>query len=224
MSDACKSTKRPGFYSARILPRLMDRALSRDEIASRRARLLEPASGHVLEVGFGTGLNLFHYASELTSLTAIDPNPGMLGIARPRVRRVHFPVDLRPADVLNLPMDDNTFDGVVSTFTLCSIHPLETGLAEMLRVLKPGGRLYFLEHGLAQRPSSAAWQRRLNPIQRRVAGGCHLDRDIPALLEAAGFHRQQIEVEELPRTPRIFGTLYSGSMIKPSQADLPIAV
>lgn len=215
MPDPAQTGGRPGFYSARIFPKLMDRALSREEITSRRSQLLEPVSGHVLEVGFGTGLNLYHYASELTSLTAIDSNPGMLGIARPRARRSHFPVDLRPANVLDLPMDDDTFDAVVSTFTMCSIHPIAQGLAEMYRVLKPGGSLYFLEHGLAQRASSAAWQRRLNPLQRRLAGGCHLDLPIPTLLDAAGFIRQQLRVEELPRTPRIFGTLYTGCVRKP---------
>ena len=216
---ACHGLARGGLYTNRLFPWLMDKMLSREDVEAQRSRLLEPVSGHVLEVGFGTGLNLFHYTPELTSLTAIDNNPGMLDRARPRLKRVDFPVHLRPADLQDLPMQDATFDAVVCTFTLCSVQNPEAGLAEILRVLKPGGWFYLLEHGLASHPRAQRWQRRLNPLQRRLAGGCQLDRDIPGLVAAAGFAGHHIETDRMARVPSVFGTLFAGRAQRAAKGD-----
>lgn len=188
----------------------MDWALSRERVEALRSRLLEPAGGHVLEIGFGTGLNLFHYPSSVTTLTAVEPNPGMQRLARARIRRSRFPVDLRQESCLALPMEDGAFDCAVSTFTLCSLAQPEQALAEVFRVLKPGGRLLFLEHGLSPAPAVARWQARLNPLQVRFGDGCHLDRDIPALVRAAGFSLAEASSYDMGKTPRVIGHFYEG--------------
>lgn len=204
------------FYGHRVFPRLMDWALSREHIDTLRSRLLEPVGGHVLEIGFGTGLNLFHYPSTVTTLTAIDPNPGMHAIARERTRRGRFPVDLRQGDCRALPMDDGAFDCAVSTFTLCSIPDVDAAMREVYRVLRPGGRFYFLEHGLSERPGVARWQHRLNPLQKRLGDGCHLDRDIPALVRGAGFSISALSTYDVERTPRVVGHFFEGSAVRPA--------
>ena len=206
-----------GFYARRIFPRMMDRLMSGEEIEAIRSRVLENVGGHVLEVGFGTGLNLFHYPETVTSLTAIDPNPGMNQIARGRIRRARFPVDLREADCLNLPMVPETFDCAVSTFTLCSIDEVETAAKEIFNVLKFGGRFHFVEHGLSDAPGVAKWQSRLTPIQRCVADGCHLNRDIQSIIERAGFSIRSLERYNVPGIPKIAGHFYEGVAIKAPQ-------
>jgi ubiquinone/menaquinone biosynthesis C-methylase UbiE len=198
-----------GFYSQVVFPRLCDLLLSQPTIAAHRCALLACAGGQVLEIGFGTGLNLPHYPAGVASLTAVDPNGAMHHLARRRIRKAAFPVQPCVLSGERLPFDADSFDCVVSTFTLCSIEDVEQALAEARRVLKPGGTLLFLEHGLSPQPWVQKWQRRLNGLQRRLGDGCRLDRDIKDLVTR---YFGTVEVEEgyLARAPRTHGYLYRG--------------
>jgi len=176
------------WYARRVLPRLLDFACGLKPIAERRAIVVPKASGRVLEVGIGTGLNLpFYDRAKLSALVGIDPAAQMHPLARKRSRRAGLPVELHPLSAERLPMEDASFDSVVCTYTLCSIDDPAAALAEIRRLLRPGGTLYFAEHGLAPDPAVAKWQARLEPAWSRVAGGCRLTRDVPRLLQAAGF-------------------------------------
>ena len=182
-----------------------------DEI---RREALAGVAGEVLEIGFGTGLNLPHYPEGVSALSAVDANPGMARLARTRVRAAPFPVRLETVAAENLPFDDARFDVVVSTWTLCSIARPERALAEIRRVLRPGGRFVFVEHGLHGDRAVARWQRWLTPLQRRVADGCHLDRDIAALVADSGLEIVHLERGDLPGTPRVAGHLYRGEALR----------
>ncbi len=171
-----------GFYSQVILPLLCDFGLDRPFVARCRRELLAQAGGNVLEVGFGTGLNLPYYPPHVRKVTAVDPNSGMYRRSRRRVKRAGIEVDQRMLGGEQLPFEDGTFDCVVSTFTLCSIEDVAQAVREVYRVLQRGGKFLFLEHGLSPEPGVRKWQHRLNWLQMRVAGGCHLDRDMRALV------------------------------------------
>jgi len=183
-------------------------------LAEIRREALAGASGEVLEIGFGTGLNLPHYPAAVTALTAVDPNPGMTGIARRRLDGAPFPVRVETVAAEELPFAAASFDVAVSTWTLCSIPEPERALSEVRRALRPGGRLIFVEHGLAEDQGVARWQRRLTPLQRRIADGCHLDRDIAGLVTAAGFALARLDLFDLPGTPRFLGHLYRGEAVR----------
>ncbi|MBM4073204.1 MAG: class I SAM-dependent methyltransferase, partial [Planctomycetes bacterium] len=178
-----------GFYSQIVFPCLCDLVLNRPFVAKHRRELLADACGEVLEIGFGTGLNLPHYSFPVRKITTVDPNTGMHRLAQKRVRKSGIDVDQRVLGSERLPFEDGAFDCVVSTFTLCSIQDVEQAVAELYRVLKPGGRFLFLEHGLSPEPKVQKWQRRLNWLAMAFAGGCHLDRDIERL---AGRQRPRI--------------------------------
>ena len=199
-----------GFYSRVIFPRLCDLLLDRPFIARLRRALLAHAQGGVLEIGFGTGLNLPHYPAQVRSITTADPNEGMHRLARKRIRRTGIPIDHRLQSGERLPFDDSTFDCVVSTFTLCSIEDVGQAVAEVYRVLKPGGRFLFLEHGLSPEPSVQKWQRRLNWLERRLADGCRLDRDVKALIAAQPFTSLAVDDFYLEGLPKTHGYLYRG--------------
>lgn len=203
-----------GFYAQVIFPRLCDLLLGRPWVARHRRDLLAHASGEVLEIGFGTGLNLPHYPRTVRRITAIDPNPGMHRLARRRVRRAGIPVEQRVLGGERLPAADASFDCVVSTFTPCSIGDVGRALAEVYRVLRPGGRFLFLEHGLSPEPNVRKWQRRLNWLEARLADGCRLDRDVRALVTAQAFASVEVEEFYLERTPRTHGYLYRGIATK----------
>ena len=160
-----------GIYSRLILPRFIDLAMKDQAAAARREQLIPKATGFVLEVGIGSGLNLPFYSPSVTRLRGVDPSAELISMARNKVDLVTFPVELTCASAERLHMDPNSIDTVVTTWALCSIpNPLEA-LHEMKRVLKPGGRLLFIEHGHSPDPKVQAWQRRINPLWRRVAGG-----------------------------------------------------
>jgi ubiquinone/menaquinone biosynthesis C-methylase UbiE len=199
-----------GFYSQTIFPRLCDFLLSGPFIAHYRRQLLAHAFGDVLEIGFGTGLNLPHYPRNIRKITTVDPNVGMYRLARKRIELAGIAVDQRVVSGERLPFEDNTFDCVVSTFTLCSIDDVGRALAEAYRVLKPGGKFLFLEHGLSPQPSVQKWQRRLNWLEMRLAGGCRLDRPIKQLVAAQPFSSLQVEEFHLEWTPRTHGHIYRG--------------
>jgi ubiquinone/menaquinone biosynthesis C-methylase UbiE len=203
-----------GIYSQVIFPRLCDLVLDRPLVARHRQALLAHATGHVLEIGFGTGLNLPHYPAPVRKVTTIDPNVGMHRRAQKRVRRSGIDVDQRVLRSEELPFEDGTFDCVVSTFTLCSIGNVDRALSEVCRVLKPGGRFLFLEHGLSPEPGVRTWQRRLNWLEGRLADGCRLDRNIKALVAAQHFSSVEVREFYLEKTPRTHGYLYRGIATK----------
>ena len=157
------------LYSRLIFPRLCDWTMRNPRMERLRREVLAEANGEILEIGFGTGLNLEHYPEHVRHLTAVDPGVGMARIARRRIERSHIDVDLRVQTAEELPFEDASFDCVVSTWTLCSIREARRAVARFGRVLRPGGQFLFLEHGLGDDPGVQRWQRRLTPLQRRVA-------------------------------------------------------
>lgn len=199
-----------GFYSKVIFPGICDFVLNQPLVASHRQELLVNVRGEVLEIGFGTGLNLPCYPHHVRKITSVDPNPGMHRRARKRIEQFGIEVDRRLCGSEGLPFDENTFDCVVSTFTLCSIDQVERALSEAYRVLKPGGRFLFLEHGLSPEPKVQKWQRRLTWLQRPLAAGCRLDRDMPALVTAQPFASVKIKEFYLEETPRTHGYMFQG--------------
>ena len=198
------------WYSQTVFPRLCDFALNRPFVAKRRRELLAHAEGEVLEIGFGTGLNLPHYPTTVRKITTVDPNPGMQALARKRIQRSEIEVDERMLHGERLPFDNDTFDCVVSTFTLCSIDDVRRALSEARRVLKPGGRFLFLEHGLSPEPSVQKWQRRLNWLEGVLADGCRLDRNMQELVAACPFSSVDVETFYLEKTPKTHGYVYRG--------------
>ena len=176
-----------GFYEDQVLPRVIDVVLGNREMGKLRSRALAGLTGTVLEVGFGSGTNLAYYPPEVDRVLAVDPATVGRKLARKRLAEARVPVEFIGLDGQSLPLDDDSVDNAVSTWTLCTIPDVDAALAEIHRVLKPGGRLHFLEHGLSDDPKVARRQHRLDPIQQKVAGGCHLDRRHDELVRAAGF-------------------------------------
>ena len=203
-----------GLYARHVFPRLCDWAMSAPRMARLRSEVLAGVGGEVLEIGFGTGLNLPHYPSQVRRITTVDPNPGMGSLARRRIARAAIEVDHRRLGGEALPFEEGTFDCVVSTWTLCSIPEVGRALAEVYRVLRAGGRFLFLEHGLGDDPGVRRWQRRLTPIQRRLADGCRLDLDVEAAVRTQPFGHVEVERFLLEGTPRLVGSMYRGSATK----------
>ena len=210
-----------GFYSEVIFPRLCDLLMDRPFVAKHRQQLLATVYGDVLEIGFGTGLNLPHYPAQVRRITTVDPNAGMHRLAQRRVRRSRIEVDQRVLSGERLPFEDDRFDCAVSTFTLCSIEDVGQALSEVYRVLRPGGRFLFLEHGLSPEPSVQKWQRRLNWLEMRLADGCHLDRNMKELVAAQPFSSVEVEEFYLERTPKTHGYLYRGVATQMRRAETP---
>jgi ubiquinone/menaquinone biosynthesis C-methylase UbiE len=183
-------------------------------VAERRRQLLAAAEGNVLEIGFGTGLNLPHYPRAVHKITTVDPNTGMHRLAQRRIKQSGIKVDQRILSGERLPFEDNAFDCVVSTFTLCSIQDVNQALAESYRVLKGGGRFLYLEHGLSPDVSVQKWQRRLNWLQMRLADGCRLDRNIRELVACQPFSTISSNEQYLENTPKTHGYLYYGCAAK----------
>jgi len=198
------------FYENHLLPHVINLAMSTKAVQDERRRCLEPVRGAVLEIGFGTGLNLPYYSSSVTRLVGVDPSRKSADLARKRIAAVPFPVEVIGLSAEKLPVADGSFDTIVSTFTLCTIPDVATALAEMRRTLSPAGRLHFVEHGQSQDPDVVRWQQRLNGIQRRLFGGCQLDRRISSLIEQAGFVIERLENEYMKGAPKFGGYLYRG--------------
>jgi ubiquinone/menaquinone biosynthesis C-methylase UbiE len=199
-----------GFYDTHILPRLIDVAMNTAAIRDERQRCLEGVTGTVLEVGFGSGRNLPYYPADVTKVVGVDPSSTAASLARTRVARATFPVEILGLSAERIPVADASVDGVVTTFTLCTIPEPRLALAEMRRVLRPGGRLHFVEHGLAPDPRVRRWQHRLNRLQRTVFGGCNLDRPIADLITGAGFTIERLENAYVKGAPKFAGYLYRG--------------
>jgi ubiquinone/menaquinone biosynthesis C-methylase UbiE len=187
------------FYDEKILPHLIDFACGMGQVMKTRAQVVPLASGRVLEIGIGTGLNLgFYDASKVSAIVGVDPAAQMQALARRRAERIAIPLEMVALELGQIQATDASFDSIVCTFTLCTIPEPLAALREMRRVLKPGGKLLFSEHGRAPDPGVRRWQQRLTPLWKPLAGGCHLDRDIPALLKAGGFHIREVQSSYLP--------------------------
>lgn len=199
-----------GFYNDVILPRLCDLAMRNKHLVPFRQRAIAAAEGRVLEVGVGSGRNLPFYRPPAREVLALEPAPRLVAMARIASRANIMPVKFLAASAEAIPLDRHSVDTVVTTWTLCSIPQAATALAEMRRVLRPGGRLLFVEHGLAPDASVRRWQDRLTPIWRSCAGGCHLNRPISSLIEEAGFRIDRIETGYIPG-PRPMTFMYEGS-------------
>jgi len=180
-------------YEERILPRVIDKACASPGFAAPREGTVAGTYGTVLEIGFGSGLNLVHYPEAVERLWAVEPAARAVELAAGRIAQAPFPVEVIGLDGQQLPVESAGVDCVVSTFTLCTIPDAQAALAEVRRVLRPGGTFHVLEHGLADDRRVQRWQQRLNPVQRAVAGGCHLNRHIPTLVEQAGFTWSTVE-------------------------------
>jgi ubiquinone/menaquinone biosynthesis C-methylase UbiE len=202
------------FYSQRIFPRLCDLVLSRPFVAKLRRELLANTHGDVLEIGFGTGLNLPHYPQQVRKITTVDPNAGMNRLAQKRIKESGTEVEQWILSGERLTFEDNTFDFAVSTFTLCSIENASQAAGEIYRVLKTGGKFLFLEHGLSPEPHVQKWQRRLNWLETRLADGCRLDRAIDAIVGAQPFSSVEVECFYLPWIPKTHGFWYRGRGVK----------
>ena len=199
-----------GFYEDQVLPRVIDKLLGNREMGKLRARALEGVSGTVLEIGFGSGTNLEHYPREVDRVLAVDPATVGRKLARKRLATARVPVEFIGLDGQSLPLDDESVDNAVSTWTLCTIPDVAAALAEVRRVLKPGGRLYFLGHGLSDDPKVARRQHRFDPWQQRVAGGCHLDRRHDDLIRAAGFELDRFSTFAIAG-PKSMSFMYAGT-------------
>ena len=181
------------FYDEKILPHLIDFACGMGQVMKTRAQVVPQASGRVLEIGIGTGLNLgFYDADKVSTIVGVDPAAQMQSLARQRAAAIDIPVEMIALELGQIQAADASFDSIVCTFTLCTIPDPLAALQEMRRVLKPGGQFLFGEHGRAPDLKVRVWQDRLTPLWRPLAGGCHLNRDIPALLKAGGFRLREV--------------------------------
>ena len=202
-----------GFYEKLVVPRLINMAMRNTRLASYRQETIGAARGLVLEIGVGSGLNLPIYGPAVDSVCGIDPSPELLRLASQRLGYASVPVSLIRASAEQLPFSDAVFDTLVMTWTLCSIPNPNAALHEMRRVLKAGGRLLFVEHGLSPEPRIIRWQHRLTPCWKRIGGGCHLDRKMDDLIRAAGFGVDALETGYM-KGPKPFAFMYQGAATK----------
>ena len=199
------------LYSRWILPYLTDLSMRQKRLVPFRQRVVRQAHGRVLEIGIGSGLNLPFYDRGIEWVCGIDPSPELLGFAQKRIREAAVPIELVRASSEALPLEDQSIDTIVVTFTLCTIPDVAQALTEMRRAVKPDGELLFVEHGRAPEPRVARWQDRLTPLWRRVVGGCHLNRDVDELIRTAGFRLEQVRTGYLGAwTPRSMAFFYEG--------------
>ena len=199
-----------GRLSDRIFGLFLDWSMSSQAIARERPQALKDAHGNVLELGFGTGLNLPYFPSSVERLTVVDPEDLLSERVEQRIAAARFPVERAKLSAERLPFEENRFDCAVSTFTLCTIPDAAAALREVRRVLKPGGALLFLEHGASEEPSVAKWQRRLDPIQKVIGRGCHLTRRIDELISTSGLQIARLDRFLIKGMPKTHATMYRG--------------
>ena len=203
-----------GLYERYLLPRIIDFAMRQKPIMRQRGKVVPLASGRVLEIGMGSGLNLAYYdRGKLEKLLAVEPSTPLQGMALERAREAGVAVEFVGLSGEEIPLDSASIDSVVTTYTLCTIPDAHRALSEMRRVLRPGSRLLFAEHGRAPDAGVKRWQDRLNPIWRRIGGGCNLNRPIDELIEQAGFRIESLETMYLPG-PRLVTFNYWGQAAK----------
>ena len=201
-----------GFYSEKIVPRLVTCACGTKPILKQREKVVPLVSGAVLEIGMGAGHNLPYYDTQrVSSVVGIDPCRTSWGLAQPRAQGLGVPLDFVEGSAEDMPLEDAQFDSVLMTFSLCTIPNAQAALAEIHRVLKPGGQLVFCEHGQAPDDTVVKWQNRVNPLWRRLLGGCNLNRPILDWIKGSGFMLQSVDQMYLPGTPRIAGFNVSGT-------------
>ena len=204
-----------GVYSDRVLPRILNDAGGSKRLVPLRRRVCEGLAGDVIEIGFGSGLNVPFYPSAVTSVAVVEPSDVSWKLAEDRLRVTDIPILRSGLDGQLLPFADDSFDAALSTWTLCTIPDPVAALRELRRVIKPGGTLHFLEHGLAPDEQVCRWQRRLDPVQKRIAGGCHLTRPIVDLLKAADFAIMELDVFYETGTSKIAGADSLGIALSP---------
>jgi ubiquinone/menaquinone biosynthesis C-methylase UbiE len=204
-----------GVYRDRVLPHLIDRVCGSRAMRPWRDEVTDGLAGRVVEVGFGSGLNQPHYPDDIEVVLAVEPAAAARRLAERRTGAGTVPVEHVGLDGQALPLDDASCDAALCTFTLCTVPDPALVLAELHRVLRPGGRFHFLEHGLAPEPSVAAWQRRIEPWQKRLADGCHLTRDATALVEEAGF-RLERHRQAYARGPKPWSWFTVGTAVRPA--------
>ena len=199
-----------GLWTTHVVPRIANKALATKEVMEIRERVCAGLSGEVVEIGFGSGLNVGHYPAAVTRVAAVEPSDVGWGLARQRLAAATVPVERAGLDGQALPFADDSFDCALSTFTMCTIPDLDAALSELRRVLRPGGTLHFVEHGKAPEESVQRWQKRIEPLYSPMAGGCRLSRPIDDLVTGAGFALERVERFYAPKDPKPFGYLYEG--------------
>jgi ubiquinone/menaquinone biosynthesis C-methylase UbiE len=202
-----------GLYGEQILPRVQHKVMDVKRLREARSRVCDGLAGTVVEVGFGTGLNVRYYPPEVTKVIAIEPSHVCMRIAEPRIARSATPVEYGGLTGEQLDLPSGEFDMVLSTWTLCTIPNLEAALGEARRVLRPGGSFHFIEHGHAPDEKTARWQARIEPLWKTVAGGCHLTRPIADFIEKAGFEIERLDTYYFKGQPRPFGYTYEGKAV-----------
>ena len=194
-----------GLYADHVLPRVVDVACGLKTARPLRQRVCEGLEGEVVEIGFGSGLNVPYYPEAVTRVAAVEPADLGWKLAQKRLRSARVPVDRSGLDGQSLPFPDDSFDTALSTWTMCTIPDVGRALAEVRRVLKPGGTLRFVEHGLAPDEGVQRWQHRLEPVHKRLFGGCHLTRRVPDMLTAAGFEIVELDQFYEDSAPKVVG-------------------
>ena len=204
-----------GWYEETILPRFIKCACADPKIAELRERVVPLAEGRVFELGVGGGLNQqFYDAEKVTGYAGIDPSGKLLDYAREAAKEKGWDADIRMGFGEDIPFDDESFDTVVCTYTLCSVNDQAQSLREMRRILKPGGKLLFLEHGRADDPKTVKWQKRIEPVWKRVMGNCHLTREVAGAVSGQGFTLESTQHQYMEKTPRWAGFMEWGVGVK----------
>lgn len=198
-----------GLYRKLVVPRLTDLAMRNQHLEPYRRRVLSGARGRALEIGVGSGLTLTRYPPAVCELLALEPDPKLMDMARSKPAGSVLPVTFLEASAEQIPLEDGSVDTVISTWTMCSIQDIRRALEEMRRVLRPDGRLLFVEHGLASELNVRKWQNRLDPLWIHVSGGCHLNRPIEALVAGAGFEVDRLETGYITG-PKLMAFMYEG--------------
>ncbi len=199
-----------GFYGERVFPKIMNVVMNSKQTRRIRSEVCAPLAGEVVEIGFGSGLNLPHLPEAVVRLRAVDPMERGKVLAAKRIAATAVPVEFVGLDGQELSLQDNSVDAVLATWTLCSIPDAVAAVREVRRVLKPGGKFHFVEHGRAPDEKVRKWQNRLNGIQNRVACGCNLNRDIPALIESGGLTIERLDTYYAKGEPKTMGWTYQG--------------
>jgi len=204
-----------GFYQKRVLPRIVNVACGTKTVEPLRRRVCEGLAGDVVEIGFGSGLNVPFYPSTVSRVAAVEPSDLAWKLAGKRLEETGLRVDRSGLDGQSLPFEDDSYDAALSSWTLCTIPDVAVALSELRRVLKPGAALHFLEHGLAPDERVRSWQRRLDPVEKRLFGGCHFTRPIVELLTSAGFVIEELDVFYEKGAPKFAGADSLGAALSP---------
>ncbi len=204
-----------GFYGEQVLPRIIDKACGMKSAVPYRERACAGLSGEVVEIGFGSGLNVPHYPDAVVSVAAVDPSGVGWKLAAKRLHATAVPVQQAGLDGERLPFDDDSFDTALSTWTMCTIPDVAAALQELRRVLRPGGTLHFVEHGLAPDEKVRRMQHRMEPLQKRLFGGCHLTRPIADLVTSAGFELKELDTFYEPGAPKFLAADSLGFAVNP---------